>query len=300
MTQDQLREQWLKERKSHIGASEVAAILGASPYRGPLDVYLEKTSEEVSEADNDYMKFGRDVEGAIANLYATRTGRPVVDLGATRIQKHKEYPYIGATLDRATARDDGDPLVPLELKHVSRFDVGPEQWEQEPPLYYQIQLMIQMFCTGNEWGSLAGMFPGYQLAYKDIEYSSQFMEVALPVLEDFWQCVENRTPPEVDEHRGALDAMKQIWAKEEQGKLILLPSEASQLVEEWKDAKARKKAAEQDARHTEALLRELMTDAEVGELPDGSKLTLKSTTRKAYTKEVPESTYRTLRHTKRK
>ena len=38
--------EWLKERKTYIGGSDIGAILGANKYMSAMDVYLDKISEE--------------------------------------------------------------------------------------------------------------------------------------------------------------------------------------------------------------------------------------------------------------
>jgi len=57
------REQWLEKRRGCLGASDVAAVLGADPRRGQLAVYEAKVTGHSTE-DNRWMKFGRDIEGA--------------------------------------------------------------------------------------------------------------------------------------------------------------------------------------------------------------------------------------------
>ena len=38
-------EDWLKEREYGVGASEVGAILGLSPYETPFSLWLKKTKQ---------------------------------------------------------------------------------------------------------------------------------------------------------------------------------------------------------------------------------------------------------------
>ena len=38
------REEWLRERKTYLGGSDLGSIIGANKYKTALDVYLEKTS----------------------------------------------------------------------------------------------------------------------------------------------------------------------------------------------------------------------------------------------------------------
>ena len=52
------REQFLLDRKQGIGGSDVAAIMGLSPWKSALGVYLDKVSDFTDE-DNDNLKRGR-------------------------------------------------------------------------------------------------------------------------------------------------------------------------------------------------------------------------------------------------
>lgn len=291
------REEWLEERKNHIGASDVAAILGAHPARGPLSVYEAKVHGYCQD-DNKWMKFGRDVEGAIANLYADETGREVRDLGATKIEYSLPFPFMGATLDRITWKDSSDgglDPAPLELKHVGDFS-RPDQWIENPPIHYQIQLQAQMACLGSQWGSLAGMFPGYQLAYKDIKRNDEFLEAAYPELEDFWRCVVDKTPPPVESHRD-LDVVKRLYPSSS-GETVALDNEIFDLACDWEFCNGAKKSAEKDAKELEAKLRAAMGDATWGALPDGTFLKLGTVKRKGYS--VDPCEFRQLARTKAK
>ena len=47
------RNEWLKLRKTGLGGSDAGAICGLNPYSSPMKVYQDKTSEDVSDLDND-------------------------------------------------------------------------------------------------------------------------------------------------------------------------------------------------------------------------------------------------------
>ena len=44
--------EWLKLRKCGIGGSDAAAVCGMNRWRGPLDVYLDKTTDSATTEDN--------------------------------------------------------------------------------------------------------------------------------------------------------------------------------------------------------------------------------------------------------
>ena len=294
------RAAWLESRRYHIGASEVAAVLGVDPWRGPLAVYEAKINGS-SQSDADYLAFGRDVEGAIANLYAHRTGRSVWNLGASEIQYHPDYPWIGATLDRVTQGTPQEPAPgegtgPLELKHVSKFE-NPEDWKSDPPINYQIQLQIQMACTGSTWGCLAGMFPGYQLAWIDIKRNDAFLEAAYPILSEFWERVINKDPPPPDATTGTGKAIKRLWPRESPEKTITIEDErVIDVVTEWEALKNAESAAVKRIKELDAIIRATMQDAEIANIGQ-HRLSLKTIHKKAFSVEASE--YRQLRKVKK-
>lgn len=290
------REQWLIRRKELIGASDVAAILGEDPRRGALAVYAEKIGALEPQADNDWLAFGRDVEGAIAKGYARRTGRPVEDLGAFEIQTHPDIPWLGATLDRVTAGSEAFPAPapgrgPLQLKAVGGRAVA--EWKGREPVHYVIQVQIEIACTGAQWGALGALFHGIDIEPRDVPRSDRFIAAAIPRLEEFRWRVLNRMPPEeADGLESTGRALRALFA-EGDGKTIALDHEALDLANRLATAKHRIAIEEDEAEDIANTLRLRIGAATFGALPDGSYLTLKESSRKGY--EVKPKKFRALR-----
>lgn len=295
------REEWLEEKRTCIGASEVADILGYG--RGTaLGVYLKKVKGYTNE-DSRIMRFGRWNEQFVADEYTDETGRPVEDLGATTIIRHPDIDWIGVTLDRTTEYTVDcpgpecvlliDKPVPLELKTVQDPTVSRKLWSTDPPIKHQIQNQTQMFATGAQWGSLAGLFfPGCHLEYCDLKFSQAFFDEALPRLEDFWRRVKTQRPPEPTTHKD-LAPMKALYS-ETNGETVLLDSaETRKIVELWNLAKVARNDAEEDVEKWGAQLRSRMGENEFGALDDGSMLKLSTVKRDGYT--VKPTSYRQLR-----
>lgn len=302
----QNRLEWLEQRSQIIGASDVAAILGENPFRTNIDVWMDKTGRGNFDADADHLRFGRDVEGAIANLYETRTKRPVRDLGATMVQIHPDIPWLGATLDRLTAIDDesGNLIeVPLELKHVGGMFVKKDEWTDDPPSMYQIQVQIQIQCWRDENGyrapiaSLAGMFPGYQLGWVEMARSDDFFEHIFPQLDEFWNhyVAKDIQPPYLP-HDRALDTAKALYPVDN-GSTVKLDNDALRLANELATLTTKIGECDKDKKQIQAELRLLIGASTFGELPDGTFLSLKTQNVREYI--VKARTQRVLRRTKR-
>lgn len=96
---------WRKkmDRKSGIGGSECAAVMGLSRWKTPYQVFIDKTSEEENKIDNDVMRWGRALEPLIIQEYQERTGNEV-DLMLDEKSEQKKftsskYPWLMAHID---------------------------------------------------------------------------------------------------------------------------------------------------------------------------------------------------------
>ena len=59
----------IAERKSGIGGSDLACVLGLSPWRSPVDVWLEKTGQNaVAVEETPAMYWGSQLEELVADL----------------------------------------------------------------------------------------------------------------------------------------------------------------------------------------------------------------------------------------
>ena len=193
--------------------------------------------------------------------------------------------------------------IPLELKHVGGFGVYKADWEDDPPGMYQIQVQVQCECYRDEkenkpWcGSLAGMFPGYQLAFGELEYSSGFFKTIFPALDKFWNYnVANDVQPELMEHDKNLESMKRLYPRAN-GETVVLDQKILELVNEREALSTRIGEYEKEKKQIESELRSRMGAATFGALPDGTFLLLKEINKKEYT--VKAQSYRMLRRTKR-
>jgi putative phage-type endonuclease len=295
------RAAWLKERRLGVGASDVAAILGVDPRQSRLGLYAEKVDALVRE-ETPWMRWGRKAEALVAEAYSDETGRSVIEPegGPYIIRRHPDVRCLGATLDRLTwgsvmmpGPGGDDAPGPLECKVVAGWNA--DRWRDEPPVEYQVQLQIQMACIGARWGSLAALV-GWPPAptWIDFPRNDQFISAALVRVEEFWQRVIDRDPPDPEPPTASSAlALRALWPTET-GESIVLPEGTLELVHRWEAAKARAGAFDALVKDLDNVLRARMRDAAIGLLSDGSFLTLKTTARKAYA--VEANTHRTLRH----
>ena len=61
-------------RKRYIGSSDMAAILGLSPYATAHDVFLEKTGRVEDDPGNENTELGNRFEGALVEFCCDQIG----------------------------------------------------------------------------------------------------------------------------------------------------------------------------------------------------------------------------------
>lgn len=284
------RAEWLQKRKRMLGASEVAAVLGLDPYRGPLAIYLSKV-EHIEADSKPWMRFGTHVEAAIAIGYGELTGRLVTNLGANTYTMHPSIPWLGCTLDRVIEGSATHPPPqgcegrgPLECKNVGQQHV--EEWDGDrAPLHYQIQLQVQIACMGASWGSLAPLTWGNQIGVRDFRRDGDFLDAVYPALEAFWDRVQRRDPPPADALSGTGEMIRKAWPKSKGG-TIALDGPTQDLADELDQLKAEVAEREGRIKLLDNQLRARMGDAGEGMFLDGSRITLTDVNVKAAMREA--------------
>lgn len=91
-----LTPEQVKLRKTGIGGSDAAALVGQSSYATPLDVYLDKTTDQVKDS-NEAMDRGTALEPFVKALFEYQTGLSVKT--GIDTQRSSDYPFMLANLD---------------------------------------------------------------------------------------------------------------------------------------------------------------------------------------------------------
>lgn len=133
--------EWYSLRKTHIGASDAAIILGVSPWRTPFELWQEKTGEgvQVTPHKNPWMQRGIDMEPEALKAFEDATGY----LMKPQVVICHENPWQMASLDGLELNGD----VAVEIKVPGQKDHLVALNGKVPEKYIP-QLQHQMAVTG--------------------------------------------------------------------------------------------------------------------------------------------------------
>lgn len=181
------------ERKTYLGASEIAAVLGLNRYTTPLDVYNEKMGLVAPFEGNAHTRRGHRLEHIAAELFTEETGRKLRRM--TRDLIHPEYDFIRGHVDRIV---EGEGIV-AEIKVVSVAMFRKLQREGLPENYI---IQLQAYCGLGKYPK--GIFiifcpDQFDLISFDIEFDANIYNAAIQAAVTFWEShVLKGVPPSDD------------------------------------------------------------------------------------------------------
>lgn len=194
------RTEWLASRRRGIGGSDVAAILGLSPWTSPYALWEDKTGRGEEEVATPAIYWGTMFEPVIRQAYADATGHIVTKPEVMYVSK--EHPFMIANIDGM--REDGRLL---EIKTASSSDGWGAPGTDEVPDYYLTQVQHYLAVTGAPGCDVAVLISGRDFRIYEVEADAELQATLIEREKEFWHLVETDTPPEAT----TLDDMQRKW-----------------------------------------------------------------------------------------
>lgn len=195
-------------RETGIGASEIAAVCGLSPWMSPTDVWMRKRTPVRAplvdgSSNNMAMRIGNLLKEPLRRLYEREAGYHVAMPEATF--RHPQYPFILATPGGIC--DDGDGVFynrGLEIKNVgARMARAWEDAERGMPEYVELQARQNMAVLGYDRWDVAALLGGSDFRIFTLERDADAEQNLIEAATYFWEAyvLTDTPPPEPDPAR---------------------------------------------------------------------------------------------------
>lgn len=205
MTREE-RRQFLLNRQTGIGGSDVGALLGLSRWADALDVYHSKTrplrDTDLEPPDSVDLRRGNLLEPVALGMYRDMTGRTVH--GGQPMARHPRQPEAivhvdGLQTDPAVSSLTG--VVEVKCPRAATF----RAWLDDGlPMAHVLQNLWGQYVHGSDWGTNVAMSTEVEpmLIHADVAYDATLMDSVAAEVHRFWhEHVEPRVPPNVAEWR---------------------------------------------------------------------------------------------------
>jgi putative phage-type endonuclease len=228
--------EWLAARSSGLGGSEVAAVLGLSPWESRFSLWHRKKGLILPTPDNDAMRRGRLLEAPVAEWFAAEHPEYRVRRTGTWASRRRRWQL--ATPDRMLTSLAGRAL--LEIKTAHAADEWGEQGTDEVPIYYRCQVMWQLDVLGLSRAFVAVLSTGLEFREYVVEWNETEAEVLRGAAREFLDTVERDERPDIDAHSATYRAVRELHPEIDGSEVEITPA----LAERYRAALAEYKRAE--------------------------------------------------------
>jgi len=176
--------------RNWIGGSDIAAVMGLSRWKTPLQLWAEKTGkiEPDDLSGKEAVEWGTRLEEVVAKKFQEMTGVKV--RRSPKRYTHPNHQHFKCQVDRLV--EGTDDL--LEVKTCSAWLT--KEWEgEEIPRDYILQVMWQLGITKRKVGYIAVLIGGQAFKYKKVTFDPAMFKKMIESAVEFWKLVQSNQEP---------------------------------------------------------------------------------------------------------
>ncbi|MFB6813067.1 YqaJ viral recombinase family protein [Streptomyces sp. NPDC056347] len=206
---------WHAARASGIGGSEIAAVMGLSPYESRFSLWHRKQGLVAPVEETEVMYWGKVHEPAICAEFATRHPELVVDSSPT--YSHSARPWQIANPDRLIVNNLATALPTAVLEAKTARDAegwGAEGWgaegTDEIPVHYRAQCLWYLDTLGLTTCHVAVLIAGSEYREYVVEYDETDALAMRDAGAEFMRTLAAGERPDIDGHSATFQTIKSL------------------------------------------------------------------------------------------
>lgn len=200
--------EWHAARRDAVGGSEVAAILGISPYDSYFSLWHRKAGNAAPQSENEQMRWGKLLEDVVCQEFAAR--HPELVMVGAGTYAHPDRQWQIANPDRLARNIDTGEVVVVEAK-TSRDSLGfGEEGTDQVPVNYRAQVMHYLDVFGLTTAYLPVLIAGSDYAEYVLRYDPADAKTGRDAAERFVTSLRNGDLPSVDGHTATLQVVREM------------------------------------------------------------------------------------------
>ena len=194
--------EWLEQRKNTIGGSDIAPILGKSPFTSTYALWARKVGLIAEQVANDRMQLGNLFEPAIVEMYKLQHDHLLVHYPAHTWESVTNERFH-ANPDAFVENEAGDTSV-LEIKYTSQY------WK-ELPEHYRLQVLWYQHVTGLTNDAVVAVVSPQGYREFPVIYDKQEALTIQGIVERFLDNVDSQVEPELDGSESTYEAVRDVY-----------------------------------------------------------------------------------------
>lgn len=245
-----LTETQLAERQNGVGGSDAGVILGVSPWKTPIQLFLEKTGQAPPPEENDAMRWGSLLEDTVAREAAQQMG--VKFRRRHKALHHPARPWMLGHIDREIVGQK--TLVEIKTTATKNGEWGEDGTDQIPPAYLA-QVSHYMAVGNYERAFVPVLFlVSRKMHIYEVKRDKELETILINAEADFWnRHVLTGTPPPPRE----VEDVARLWPQSN-GLSFYADEDMLNLVSELRGLKQEEKALKERRADVEMAVKQNM------------------------------------------
>lgn len=264
--------EWHAARVGRLGGSDIAAVVGLSPWDSRYSLWMRKAGQLDDHRENPGIRWGTILEPVVRDVFLSSHPhlRPV--RGTARNAGSWLHPdHAWALCNPDGIFTDGRRRCLYEGKTAHGMDAwkwGPSGTDEVPP-YYLTQVRWGMWVLGLDVCHLAVLIGGQDYREYVIEPDPDDTDWLVAAGAEFIETLHAGTPPSIDDSAHTYQAVRERVPDVDRDRVAIIPDDAADALHA---TRAAARQAEADARHASSVVLDLMGDAHEGTTADGRRV----------------------------
>lgn len=253
---------WHEARRTRINGSEIAAVMGISPYESPFSLWHRKSGNIADVETTDVMYWGTQLEPVIRDEWNRRHQLNGYHADETGQWRHRDRDWQGGSPDGLVYPLVADtaaepPHALLEVKTARYSDEWGDEGTDEIPVHYRAQTLWYLDVFGLDMCHVAVLIAGSEYREYAVRYNAVEVAEMRAAARAFLDTLAAETAPRIDGHEATYEAVKELHPDIDPSSVDLAPDVALPYLA----ALAGCKSAEEEKRRTSGLVIEAMGSA---------------------------------------
>lgn len=271
------------DRSKFIGGSDIAAILGISPWRNVVELWLDKV-KPLPRDETKVQTRGKRLESYLLDMIQEEYG--IIAFNRNQRYVDETVPFFGCEIDAQTAGETPEVAdINIELKTVHPFksqEWGDLQTDQLP-LHYLAQVQWGLGITDREFCRVFALI-GDDLKPYIVQRDNETIIAMRERAREFWEkyVIPREQPPLDYSDPGTLEVLRRLYPGTD-GREIFATTECERWRQVMQDAQAQSDKYLNVVHGCKAHLLDVMGNAALMKFEDGKALRRKLIKVKGYT-----------------
>lgn len=259
--------EWLEQRRTAVGGSDVAVILGLSPWESRFSLWHRKQAALAPIEDSAPMEWGRRLEEVVLAKWIEENDPLEVHTGETWLRDG----WMLSNPDAIAMLHDGRTVV-VEVK-TTRSD---DAWIDGPPVYYLTQVQWYLGVLDIDEARVIVLIAGSDYREYTVTRDREDFAIMADECRRFLDSIEADDRPDIDDSYATYSALRELHPDIERGAEVELSVDlADQLI----TTRLAHDAAKREWTQAQSLVLDAMGTAQHAMHPDGFRVAYRSSRR---------------------